>query len=135
MSRVSKPVREQVRERANHRCEYCYLPERIFRVPHQVDHIDPPRHAGTDEVENLAWACLNCNNSKGTDIGTVDVETRQRVWLYNPRQQDWNEHFQIESDGLIFGKTVIGRATARLLKMNVPHMIEIRRVLIEAGIW
>ena len=135
MTRVTNAVRNRVRERAKTRCEYCYLPDGIIRLPHQVDHILPPRHGGTDDENNLSWACYYCNNSKGTDIGTVDFESNERVWLFDPRQDDWNAHFDMRENGLIIGKTISGRATARLLLINNREMVEIRRFLIEAGFW
>lgn len=135
MTRVAPGIRTLVRERARRRCEYCYLPEGIVRLPHQPDHIVPPRHGGTDDDPNLAWSCYYCNHAKGTDIGTLDFETQNRVWLFDPRQDDWNEHFEMDENGLIVGKTSIGRAAARLLLMNQQEKIEIRTMLIEAGLW
>lgn len=97
--------------------------------------IVPPRHGGTDDDHNLTWACYYCNHSKGTDIGTIDFETQERVWLFDPRHDNWDAHFEMLENGLIYGKTNRGRATARLLLMNTPDMVEIRRFLIEAGLW
>ncbi len=34
-----KTLRDQVANRAEHRCEYCQLPERSTSLPFQVDHI------------------------------------------------------------------------------------------------
>jgi 5-methylcytosine-specific restriction endonuclease McrA len=107
---VGAVTREQVRARANRRCEYCGLPEGIVRLPHQVDHIIPPRHIGSDELYNLAWACFYCNNAKGTDIATVDFESKERVWLYNPRQDNWSENFQLETDGYVTGLSHHGQS-------------------------
>ncbi len=135
MARLSSAIRTQVRQRAKARCEYCGLPEGLSKFDHQVDHIVPDRHGGTDENVNLAWACFRCNNSKGTDIGTIDFETGQRVWLFDPRNDIWEEHFEIDADGEIVGRTVIGRATARLLMMNASPLSRLRITLIEAGLW
>lgn len=132
---VSKSIRGQVQERAKSRCEYCLIPETLTHFSHQVDHIFPPRHGGTDDLDNLAWACFRCNNNKGTDIATVDFESGERVFLYNPRQHKWDDHFIINDDGLVLGKTAIGRATARLLQMNVTKRVEMRRILIKAYRW
>lgn len=135
MKRVSELVRNQVKERATGRCEYCRLPEEVARLSHQVDHIVPPRHSGSNEPDNLAWACFRCNNNKGTDISTIDVETNQLVRLYNPRTQQWDEHFVIEDTGHIVGKTPQGRATARLLDMNNDNEVEVRGLLVRTGLW
>lgn len=86
-------------------------------------------------MDNLAWACFRCNNLKGTDIGTFDTLTRQRVWLYNPRGQKWDDHFELDGLGLIVGKTPEGRATARLLGMNDEDFPKLRRLLVKTGRW
>ncbi len=135
MSRISNTVREKVRERANRRCEYCRTPEGYSRFSHQADHVMPPRHGGTDEIPNLAWACYRCNNLKGTDIATLDFESGQKVWLYNPREQKWDEHFQLDESGTIIGKTAVGRATARLLGMNDLDFPKLRRLLRQTNRW
>ena len=136
MTRVPKKLRDQVRQRANGRCEYCGLPDSVASLSHHVDHILPPRHTGTNDFDsNLAWACFRCNNGKGTDIGTVDIVTTERVWLYNPREQNWDDHFEIRETGHIFGKTPEGRATVRLLNMNHEAEVEARRLVIKYGLW
>lgn len=94
----------------------------------------PPRHGGSDELPNLAWACFYCNNNKGTDLGTFDPQSKSRVWLFNPREQLWNVHFSLDSSGLISGKTSEGRATIQLLDMNNTKRVEIRQLLIENGL-
>ncbi len=132
MSRVSRSTRAAVRERALGRCEYCGVPEGFSQFLHQVDHIMPPRHLGTDAFTNLAFACFNCNNAKGTDIATVDADSEERVWLFNPRQQNWNDHFRVD-DGTISGLSPEGRATARLLEMNIVEQVRLRRELKRIG--
>jgi hypothetical protein len=127
-------IRQQVRVRAQHRCEYCHLPEGFTRFSHQVDHINPPRHLGTDDLNNLAWACFHCNNSKGTDIATVEAVLFKRVWLYQPRTQRWQQHFEMTPQGVIVGKTLSGRGTVRLLDMNRIQIIDLRRSLLQAGL-
>lgn len=136
MSRVSEDIRQQVRERAfDNRCEYCRMPETVTHFSHQVDHIIPPRHGGSNEMSNLAWACFRCNNYKGTDIATYDLDSEEAVFLFNPRQQLWDEHFYCNSEGVIKSKTSIGKATARLLQMNNAQRIEMRHALLKAKLW
>ncbi|MAS36926.1 MAG: HNH endonuclease [Anaerolineaceae bacterium] len=134
MTRISDTVRQQVRERAKGCCEYCGLPDKYATFSHQIDHIVPHRHGGTDQVDNLAWACFQCNNNKGTDIASFDFETDEFVFLFNPRKHLWNDHF-VMIDGVINGITPSGRITIRLLNMNDPERSETRRNLAEAGLW
>ena len=51
---IPKAIPEQVRQRANRRCEYCYKPEGVSNYPHSVDHIIAIIHDGSDELINLA---------------------------------------------------------------------------------
>jgi HNH endonuclease len=111
------------------------LPERYSRFSHQVDHVVPPRHGGSNDLDNLAWSCFYCNNNKGTDLGTFDPQTKRRAWLFNPREMRWNDHFEIDTKGLFSGKTSEGRATIYLLDMNNAKRVEIRQLLIENTLW
>jgi HNH endonuclease len=135
MTSIPPRLREQVRQRANKRCEYCSKPEDANFFGHQVDHIIPERHGGSSILANFAWACFRCNNSKGTDIASYDPITRELTPLYNPRTQKWDEHFEMDEDGIITAKTPIARVTIRILDMNRPRQVEIRRNLIESGLW
>ncbi len=134
MTRVPDNIREQVRLRAQRRCEYCGLPEEFSFYSHQVDHIVAVKHRGSSLLVNLAWACFDCNNAKGSDIASYDEDTNQLAPLFNPRTQDWNEHFKLNGAEII-GKTPIGRVTVFLLQMNREEQIETRSDLIEAGLY
>ena len=134
MTRLPQSVREQVRQRADERCEYCHKPEGFSAHPHHVDHIISQKHNGSDELDNLAWACFQCNVNKGTDIAALDPDTGTLTSLFNPRTQVWADHFSLEG-ALVIGLTPPGRATIQLLQVNHPEQIETRQLLIEAGIW
>ena len=56
--------------------------------------------------------------------------------LYNPRTDQWVEHFRWSTidAGLLEGLTPCGRATIARLQMNAPEMLTIRRLLAELGI-
>ena len=128
-------TRELVRRRAGQSCEYCRLPE--LSVPYlvfHVDHIIAKQHLdeASDDPESLAWACSECNFHKGPNLVSIDPETRQQADLFNPRRDDWNNHFRV-GDGLIVGLTPKGRATARLLNMNASRLVRLRRELIAQG--
>jgi hypothetical protein len=38
-------------------------------------------------------------------------------------------------EGVIVGRTLMGRMTVRILEMNSPQQLEDRRQLIEYGLW
>jgi len=71
-------TRASVQERAGHRCEYCQLHQEDspLAVLH-VEHIVPRIHGGTDDLDNLALACIDCNLHKGTNLTGIDPESNQ----------------------------------------------------------
>jgi hypothetical protein len=126
-------TRDFVRRRAGNRCEYCLFPEGAlpYLVFH-VDHIVAKQHIDeiSDDPESLAWACSECNYHKGPNLASIDPDSKQQANLFHPRHDNWSNHFTF-ADGLIVGLTPTGRATARLLNMNAPRLVRLRRELIE----
>ena len=70
---ITTQVRTQVRERAHNACEYCHLhqDDSPLAVLH-IEHIIPKVHGGTDDLDNLALACIDCNLHKGTNLTGID---------------------------------------------------------------
>lgn len=130
-TRPSARQRRQVYLRAAGRCEYCLVHQNDSYAPHQIDHVIAEKHGGTTILSNLALSCVLCNRRKGSDISSVDPETRQVAPLYNPRTELWSHHFSLE--GLrVVGKTPEGRATVALLQLNrVKRQLE-RQALMAA---
>lgn len=115
-----------VRRRAGNRCEYCRVPQEATPfIPFHIEHIRARQHLGRDDPQNLALACDRCNAFKGPNLVSVDPETDEVVPLFNPRQDEWTEHFLTER-GEITGLTPTGRATVRLLNMNAPRRVQLR---------
>ena len=134
MSVVSNAIRQQIRQRANYRCEYCRKADFFGTYGFHVDHIIAQKHDGLTVFDNLVWACYECNICKGTDIASYDSLTGDLTRFFNPRNDKWDEHFSLEMARLV-GLTPIGRVTIRLLQMNDPSQIEARRSMIDAGLW
>src|SRR5690348_3130695 len=99
------------------RCEYCLIHERDSGFPHQIDHVISRKHGGASTFENLALACILCNRYKGADVASIDLKTGTLVRLFNPREDRWSDHFRIV-DATIEPLSVVGAATARLLRLN-----------------
>ena len=54
-------------------------------------------------------AIASCSLRRGARQEIIDPETGDRVRIFNPRRQDWGEHFCW--DGVrVMGLTVVGRA-------------------------
>ncbi len=134
MSRIPKSIRESVRRGAIARCEYCLKPDLYTSQPYHADHIIAQKHRGSDELDNLAWACFQCNVCEGTDIAAIDPETNTLTPLYNPRTQEWDDHFEL-NHAVMIGLTAAGRATIFVLQMNSEDQIAARRLLIDNGLW
>ena len=134
MSDISIPIaiRMWVIERAKERCEYCLIHQNYSPYAHEIDHFIARKHGGTNEPENLALACLPCNRRKGSDLTAIDPVSQQIVPLFNPRKQNWAEHFALEG-AYIVGKTETGRATVFLLALNAPARVVKRQLLIVEG--
>ena len=133
--RLSLSLRSKAIQRTQKRCEYCQKPDdREFNsASHEVDYIIAEKHGGKTRLDNLAYACLQCNRHKGADYRSFDPQTGTDIRLFNPRVQHWNEHFTLNTDGTITARTPEGRATARLLRFNDPIRMEQRADLIAAG--
>ena len=112
-----KTLRDQVANRAEHRCEYCQLPERSTSLPFQVDHIIAEKHEGETSLENLAYACLHCNAFKGPNLAGRDHENRETVRLFDPRHDTWSEHFEWDGPAMQ-GRTPIGQAAIAVLRVR-----------------
>jgi len=125
-ARLLASLRREVRERAGERCEYCLLAESQAVLPHEPDHLIALKHGGQTTSENLALACFDCNRFKGSDIASIDAVTGELVGLFNPRRQRWFEHFRLIGARII-PLTPTGRVTERLLRLNLPSRVEIRR--------
>jgi hypothetical protein len=130
---MDETVRELVRARAGHLCEYCRLPQHVgASIRFHIEHIRSQQHGGTDDLDNLGLACPNCNWNKGPNLSAIDPVTNDVVPLFNPRTDSWSDHFRFE-DVRIVGRTPVGRATVRLLRMNAPYRIEVRHELDSHG--
>ena len=119
-------TRQSVRQRALDRCEYCRLPQSSQPfVTFHVEHIIARQHGGTDHLDNLCLACERCNAAKGPNLSGRDPVTGNIERLFDPRHQDWPEHFQFQGP-VIVGLTPVGRATVDVLKMNEHRRVQLR---------
>ncbi|MBW4641793.1 MAG: HNH endonuclease [Goleter apudmare HA4340-LM2] len=128
VSYIPAALRRLVEERANRRCEYCLLPENVFFYTREIDHVIPEKHGGKTDATNLALTCWRCNRHKGTDLGSFDPQTEEFSFLFNPRTQQWSEHFACEK-AVIVGLTPEGRTTVRLLQFNTDERLAERKRL------
>ena len=53
-------VKPQEDEMNRRRCAYCGA-----KNPFTKDHVIPKSRGGSDDINNLVWACISCNSKKG----------------------------------------------------------------------
>jgi hypothetical protein len=129
---VSPAQRREVASRAGFRCEYCLMPEVELLAGCEVDHIISRKHHGVTSSANLALSCERCNRAKGTDVGSVVGPEQKFIRLFNPRIDNWREHFRL-NQAVIEPRTEIGEVTVRLLRFNAPDRVLQRRALQQIG--
>jgi hypothetical protein len=108
------------------------MPQSAFRFSFPIDHIVARQHGGKESLNNLALACTKCNLYKGPNLSGIDPASKRIVPLFHPRRETWAEHFRWRGPRLL-GLSPTGRATLRVLKMNHPDSIAIRKSLIAEG--
>src|SRR5260370_2688089 len=123
---ISAQIRAQVRERAQNACEYCHLHQDDSPLAAlHVEHIIPRIHGGSNEFDNLALACIDCNLHKGTNLTGIDPQTNEVTELFHPRLQNWAAHFELQGIHLV-ARTATGRTTIRVLNMNSDDQVALR---------
>jgi hypothetical protein len=125
VSDVPRALVDAVVARARGRCEYCRLSQAGQEAAFHIDHVHPRAAGGITTLENLALACVSCSLRKWAKMTAVDPLTGGEVQLFNPRSDDWAEHFRWDGAFLIPISSV-GRGTADALAMNRPMVVAIR---------
>ena len=127
---ISVDIQRTVIQRAKGYCEYCQLPASFSPNTFNFEHIIPLIKNGLTISSNLAYSCGGCNAYKKDKIQALDPLTSHLFPLFNPRTDNWAEHFQWSDDDFyIIGITSIGRASVNLLKVNREGNINLRRLL------
>jgi HNH endonuclease len=132
---ASYKLRQFVTERAFGCCEYCMSQEKFSSQSFSLEHIFPKILGGNQEPDNIALACQGCNNFKFTKIQIIDKETNTDTLLFNPRQDEWTEHFEWNHNcTVIIALSAIGRVTVEALQLNRDNLINQRIVYRAFGI-
>ena len=91
-----------------------------------IEHVVPQSAGGPDTADNLAIACPSCNLGKSNRVRAADPETGEEAPLFNPRSEQWPDHFAWGEGRTVLGLTPIGRATVAALNLNHPRRVRIR---------
>ena len=65
-------------------------------------------------------------------LSGIDPDSRRVIRLFNPRNDAWEKELLMGGPRII-GLIPIGRTTVRVLAMNAPERVELRRLLLEFG--
>ena len=114
---MKESLRRFVRNRAAGLCEYCHFPEAFSFLPFQIDHIIAEKHHGKDSRSNVAG---------------IDPDASMPVRLFHPRNDSWADHFQWRGP-LLVPKSLVGRITIDVLRMNHADVLSVRRELLRSG--
>jgi hypothetical protein len=75
-----------------------------------------------------------CNDYKGAQTHAIDPTSGERVPLFNPRTQQWLDHFAWSEDGVyVIGQTPCGRASVDAIQLNNEYVVMARKSWIKAG--
>jgi HNH endonuclease len=135
MSRLSPLLRWRVQQRGRGLCEYCRSCMDYTGHVFTVDHVLPTARGGTDDFNNLCFCCFWCNTYKHARTQALDVRTGRVVPLFNPRMDNWHEHFRWSPTYTrIVGRTAIGRVTIQALRLNRPSLVRARKLWVRHGL-
>lgn len=124
---ISESLKAQIEQEDRQRCCYCLTSAANSGIPMTFDHIQPRSKSGATSFENVCLACRTCNEYKSDLTEAEDPLTGKVVPLFNPRTQQWLEHFTWNLDTTkVEGVTAIGRATVIALRMNNPVIVAAR---------
>ncbi|MBM3994586.1 MAG: HNH endonuclease [Planctomycetes bacterium] len=134
MAKRKISLRDFVAQRAQWRCEYCRSPAAFAHQSFSLEHVRLRARKGKRTATNLALSCQGCNNHKYDRVKAGDPVSQKFVPLFHPRRHRWDEHFAWSDDGsLILGLTPTGRATVEALQLNRAALVNLRRILVQAG--
>jgi len=111
--------RERVRRRAEYACEFYGVRETDAGGELTIDHFRPKTRGGGDDLENLLYCCVRCNQHKH-DYWPASSE---EPGLWNPRREAPGEHFLILGDGTLRPLTPTGAFTLDRLRLNRPPLV------------
>jgi len=111
------------------------LPQWSQEATFHLDHILPLADGGQTTLDNLALACVTCSLKKGSRTHARDPKTLRQIRLYQPRRDQWADHFCWTPQWRLLGRTPIGRATLRALGFNRPAIVRIRQAWASIGLF
>src|SRR5262245_14303010 len=121
---VSADARATVRAAFGGRCGYCGVSEASVGSELEIDHFYPQAAGGSDDIENLVYACTACNRFKGDYAPASDAPESLR--LLQPQRDEMEVHLAETVHGRLLGLTPRGWFHIQRLHLNRPQLVEMR---------
>lgn len=119
---MRQSVRDAVRLRCDFRCVYCGVSETETGARLTIDHFKPVAHGGTDDADNLVYACHACNEFKG-DYHETDPDRA----LLHPLNDDLTAHIAETLTHSLVPLTEHGRVYIVTMRLNRVEAVARRR--------
>jgi len=116
---------KEIRRIYNYQCGYCTVHETDAGGKLEIDHFQPSRHGGTDDIENLVYCCPVCNRYK-RDFWPNEVDLNSGRRILHPKRDELSTHVREEIDGRLVSLTETGRFHIKKLHLNRPALIALR---------
>lgn len=123
---MSHPRSAVVRRLYRYTCGYCGITETDVGGEMTVDHFMPRAIGGSDELDNLVYACWKCNQFKHDFWPTADDIAHERRILH-PLLDDLDTHlYTNEQTGQLQALTPTGHFHITTLRLNRPQLVKAR---------
>jgi len=94
---ISADTRQIIREKFRYCCGYCGISESDVGGELEIDHFQPASKGGTNDIDNLVYACVHCNRFKGNYW--PDETGSHAYLLLRPDKPDYAEHVDLTING------------------------------------
>ena len=118
---ITAYLRRTVRTLYAFACGYCGVTETEVGSTLTIDHYQPEDAGGTDDLDNLVYACHACNLHKSTAWNS------QMPPVLHPLRTELSAHLRLLPDDTLEGLTPEGRRHIDTLHLNRQPMIERRK--------
>lgn len=137
---ISNKIRFEVFKRDLFTCQYCggKSPNCLLRV----DHINPIKNGGDNNIINLITSCFECNSGKGatllSDQSSIEVQRQQLEELNERRQQlemmvQWREELlSFEQDSVDVYVKKINEKLQPWFHVNDQFKLRLRKIVKES---
>lgn len=124
---MAHPRLQTVRQRYNFCCGYCGVSETDAGGDLTVDHFHPASAGGSDQIDNLVYACVRCNQYKGVLLPEATDMAQERRLLH-PLRDTMRAHIrEDEPTSRLAALTPTGAFHITSLRLNRPALIANRQ--------